>query len=214
MLNLNLRIEQNHSFTHRRSILASQKFLRMTEKWNCWISHCSSVHTWLNETKAWRNTVIIIIIEVKGDSFLTHLTHLTGSVILAFPVHAHPSPNEFMKAFSGRSRMTCPCHLAAGTEGSLQGPAEPRPSPWLWMGVQSMARYGLVWLQYTSWISFVFFFRIQSKVWDTCSGMGHKVSQHLHDMFTEGRYIWCDARKPIMVSGHVTVASLTVGPSV
>lgn len=59
--------------------------IRVTQRRNC----CSSVHTWLNETKAWRNTVIIIIIEVKGDSFLTCPAHLTGTVISAFPVHAH-----------------------------------------------------------------------------------------------------------------------------
>lgn len=83
----------------------------------CPVSPCSSVHTWLNETKAWRNTVIIIIIEEKGDRFLTCSTHLTATVIWAFPVRAASMANEFMKPFTERSSVA----LLLGL-GALTGP--------------------------------------------------------------------------------------------
>lgn len=104
------------------------------------LSPCSSVHTWLNETKARRNTVIIIIIEVKGG-LLSHLPDtFNRHCNLSLSCPRTSIANEFMKPFT-ESRTTCLCHLAAGTWGSLLGPAGPWPSPWLWIRVQSMARY-------------------------------------------------------------------------
>lgn len=57
----------------------------------CAVSPCSSVHTWLNETKAGETLSSLLLLRWKGDRFLTCPTHLTATVISAFPVHAHPS---------------------------------------------------------------------------------------------------------------------------
>lgn len=110
--------------------------------------------------KSRRNTVIIIIIEVRGGSF-SHLPDTFNSHCnLCLSCPRTSIANEFMWPLTERSGTTCLCHLADGTPGSLSGPAGPRPSPWLWMGGQVKGQVRSVWLQYTS--------RLCGSCWHMC----------------------------------------------
>lgn len=78
----------------------------------------------------------LLLLRWKGDRF-SHLPDTFNSHCdLGLSCPRTSIANEFMKPFAERSTTTGLCHLAAGTEGSLLGPAGPWPSPWLWMGVQ------------------------------------------------------------------------------
>lgn len=56
------------------------------------LSHLAAQFTrdWMKQ-KHGETLSSLLLLRWKGDSFLTCPTHLTGTVISAFPVHAHPS---------------------------------------------------------------------------------------------------------------------------
>lgn len=115
----------------------------------CSVSPSSSVHTWLNETKAWRNTVIIIIIEVKGGQF-SHLPDtFNRHCNLGLSCPRTSIANEFMKPFTGRSGTTCLCHLAAGNWGLITGTCWALALTLTMNGSPVKGQVCSVWLQYT-----------------------------------------------------------------
>lgn len=106
------------------------------------LSHLAAqfTHDWMKQ-KHGETLSSLLLLSWKGDSFLTCPTHLAGTVISAFPVQAHPWLMSLWSRLRNDPERPASATLLLGAGGSLQGPAGPWPSPWLWMGVQQKARY-------------------------------------------------------------------------
>lgn len=102
----------------------------MTEKYEeqrgetfipCFVSPSSSIHTWLNETKALEKHCHHYYYWGERGEF-SHLPDtFNGHCNLGLSCPCTSMANEFMKPFTERSSTTCLCHVAARNEGSLLG---------------------------------------------------------------------------------------------